>query len=667
MPGFRLAAACVAATLALLAGCATAPSHPALQQAEAAGTLPPLVPVRRFVADVDYAGGFNLSPDGRSLLWSKVVGVDSGLAVRPVDGGDERSFATGYLARFYTWLPDSRHVAYLKDLRGDENTHIHVFDSRAPFEPWAVTPWPGVRSYYVAGGEPGTARFFFASNRRDRSTFDLYEADVATRSVREVARSNGLVLGWIIGSNHRLAARVRQTQSTDGADVAIEVPQGEDGWRTVRVVSAWDSVYLHRVDPVAGKAWGLSNVGRDKTALMEMDLRSGAETVLAQDPDVDLSYIYYRGREGGPPIAYLTDAGRPAIRYLDAPLGREFEQAMAKATSSGLVDAPRFFRPQSLSLDASRWVLRALGDFDDAELLFDRATGAVTRLDPPQPERKALLQAQQPFRFQASDGRTIHGYIIRPRGVQGPAPLVVNIHGGPWARDTWNPAGYDYYQFLANRGYAVLTVNYRGSSGYGRDHMMAGKQVYYTRLQQDIAEAAQWAVDQGIADPKRMAAVGASFGGFSALSQLVQQRHDWRCGVDIVGVANWARVIENWPPYWRGFAHLTNDFFGDVKKPEDRARMLENSPITYIDRIKVPLLVIQGANDVRVVRQDSDEVVAKLRELGRPVDYLVFPDEGHSIRRWRNRMETWRRIEDHLASCLGGRSAGWDFYQLIPR
>jgi dipeptidyl aminopeptidase/acylaminoacyl peptidase len=256
--------------------------------------------------------------------------------------------------------------------------------------------------------------------------------------------------------------------------------------------------------------------------------------------------------------------------------------------------------------------------------------------------------------------------VVRPRGVEGPAPLVVMVHGGPVARDRWNPALFSGEQMLANRGYAVLSVNYRGSSGYGREHMLAARHEYFGRLQQDIAEAAAWAVAQGIADPNAMAVAGASFGGYSVLAQLIQKKHDWRCGVNWVGVANWPRVVENWPPYWR-YRHFTEYLLGDPKKPEDRERMLRQSPITYLDQITAPMLVIHGANDVRVLRQDSEDVVAGLRKLGRPVEYLKFDNEGHAVRRWRNRLEMWRRVEDTLATCLGGRSAGWDWFEVVPR
>lgn len=665
IPTWLAAAAAIA-----LAGCATPARHPALAQAEARGELAPLLPVRRFVANIGFESGFTLSPDGNSLLWAQAVGSDTGLAVRPVEGGSARTFATGYLARpagpVFAWLPDSRHVAYLKDLRGDENTQLHVLDTRGSGDAWHVTPWAGVRSYFVSQGPRGSSKFFFASNRRDRATMDLYEGDAATRTIREVARSDGQVLGWIISADYQLAGRVRQLVPRDGSDSAIELLEADGRWRTLRTVGGWDTFWLHRVEPQTRKAWGVSNVGRDKAALVEVDLDTGRETVLASHPVVDLGNVFYTRFQSGP-VAYVTDAGRREAHYVDAALGREVAQAAERALASGaLDDRPRVVQPQSSSEDGHRWVLRALGDYDEAELLLDRRTGQVTRLDPREPERRAALSPEQPFSFAASDGRTVHGYIIRPRGAAAPVPLVVQIHGGPWARDQWNAAGFNFGQFLANRGYAVMSVNYRGSTGYGRAHLEAGKLESFGRVQQDIAEAAQWAITQGIADPERMAVLGGSYGGFSVMAQLIQKRHDWKCGVNLVGVANWARVIENWPPFWRN-RHMFEAFYGDVNKPEERERMLQMSPITHIDRITAPMLVVHGANDIRVLRQDSEDVVAALRKLGRPVEYLSFDNEGHQVRRWRNRLEMWRRIEDKLAGCLGGRSAGWDFYELMPR
>ncbi|WP_298932396.1 prolyl oligopeptidase family serine peptidase [uncultured Ramlibacter sp.] len=666
----RLVLALGAATLLALAGCSTAPTHPAIASAQQAGQLPPLLPVRRFVANIDHEGGFLLSPDGQRLLWSQAVGTDVGLATRPVAGGATTSFPTGVFSRRqgtdYIWLGDSRHAIYGKDPRGDENTQIHAFDTQAAFAPWVVTPWPGARSYTVARGAPGTAKFFFASNRRDKAAMDLYEADAATREVREVARSDGRILSWLIGSNHQLVGRSRQLGSADGSDISVELLQPDGSWRTLATVKAFDAYWLNRIDTAAGKAWGFSNLGRDKMALVEVALDSGRETVLAAHPEVDLDSASLPPLRGAPQ-AYTSYAGMPVVHWLDQALGAEVAAAVQRARAQGLLAAdPVSVRPWSTAEDGRRMVLGALGDFDAAELLWDRATGQVTRLDPRDAEAAAWLAAERSYSFRASDGRPLHGYITRPRGVTGPAPLVVVIHGGPWGRDHWNPATFNTAQLLANRGYAVLHINYRSSSGYGREFLLAGNLEYWGRMQKDIAEAAQWAVDQKIADPTRMAVLGASFGGFSVMAQLAQKQQDWRCGVNVVGVANWPRVVENWPPFWRN-RHMFEALLGDAKVPEQRARMLANSPISHVDAITAPMLVIHGANDIRVLSQDSDEVVARLRQLGRPVDYLSFPDEGHSVRRWRNRLEMWRRIDDTLAACLGGRSAGWDYYQLVPR
>ena len=669
-----LARVCLVLTALALAGCATAPSHPTLQAAQADASLAPLVPMRRFVANVDAHGGFALSPDGQRLLWFRVVGTDAGLAAREVDQPESsaRRFATGHLARrdleggTYGWLPDSRHAYYVRDPRGDEATQIHVVDTRTPgATPWPVTPWPGARSTVVARGEPGSARFFFASNRRDKATFDLYEADAATRTVREVARSDGRVTGWLIGTDRQLAGRWRKLGADDGSDGMFELATPGGGWRVLKTVAPFEWYSVQRLDPRAGKAWVVHRLGRDKAALFELDLANGQEKLLAEDAAVDLQTGVFLQGNGGP-VAALSEPGLPRVQWLDAALGAEVEAAARQALNAGLIaHPPRVVQLQSSPDDHRRLIVRTTDDFDAAELLLDRATGQVTRLDRADPEAAQLLVRDEPFSFTTSDGRTVHGYLMRPRGVAGRVPLVVNIHGGPWTRDQWSRASFGMGQMLANRGYAVLRVNYRSSAGYGRDHMMAGALQTHDRVQRDIAEAAQWAVDQGIADPARMAVLGASFGGFSVLQQLILKHHDWRCGVDLVGVADWARLMQHWPPFWRN-RHWFTHFYGDPATPEGRAALRAASPRFHLDRITSPLLVIHGANDIRVLKQDSDDVVAALRARGQPVAYLVFPGEGHSTGQWRNRLAQARRIEDFLAGCLGGRSAGWDWYELMP-
>ena len=657
--------------LLAMAGCATAPTHQVLSAAQSSGQLAPLLPVRRFVADIDFAGGFVLSPDGQRLVWLQTVGTDIGLAVREVaEGSAVKAYATGNQGRgsgIHTWLADSRHLLYSKDPTGDENTQLFVQDAHAAtFAPWAVTPRPGVRSVYLGRSGFVGAKFFFASNQRDKATLDLYEADAQTRSIREVARSDGTVTSWVLGTGRELAGRARQLGRADGSDVAIELLQPDGSWRLLKTVGGFDIYWVNRVDTAAGKAWVTTNIGRDKTALVEVDLASGQERLLAIHEQVDLSFPVF-GAGGGGPLAYVFEPDMPHITWLDAALDRDVQAAVQKALAAGLLPAkPVITRPQGFAEDNQRVVLRSVGHFDSAELLLDRRSGQVSRLNPLRGEAASLLAKEEPFSFKASDGRTIHGYLMRPRGVDGPVPMVVAIHGGPWVRESWSPAVFDTSQLLVNRGYAVMTLNYRGSAGYGREHIWAGEREYFGRLQKDIAEGVQWAIDQRFADPARLAVMGASFGGFSVLAQLIQKPHDYRCGIDVVGVANWPRVVDNWPPFWRN-RHVFGRFYGDVNKPEDRAQMLANSPISHLDKITAPLLVIHGGNDIRVLREDSDDVVAGLQKLGRPVEYLLFADEGHSISKWRNRLTMWRTIEDKLATCLGGRSAGFDYYQLMPR
>ena len=658
-----------------LGACTTAPIHKSLASANQTGQLPALVPVRRFVANIDAEGGYQLAPNGQRLMWQQTVGLDIGLAVRDIANPADATkpittFRTGNMGRGggnQYWLADSRHIVYTKDLIGDENTRLLVIDTQASgFAPWSAITGSGVLSYFVARGAEGSARFFFGSNQRDRSTFDLYEADAQARTVREVARSDGTVLNWLIGTDHQLASRARQLGREDGSDVVIELLQPDGQWRALKTVSGFQSYWISRLDTAAGKAWVYSNIGRDKLALLEVDLASGQEQLLASHDAVDISFAVMPAGNGGP-LGYVVEPGYPEMKWLDAQWQRDVDAAVQKAVVAKLLPAqPIVTRPQSISENNQRVVLRSVSDFDSAELLLDRTSGQVSRLNPVLPDAANLLSAQKPFSFKASDGRTIHGYVIAPRGVVGPAPMVVEIHGGPWARDFWSPAVFNTRQFLANRGYAVLMVNFRGSTGYGSQYTNAANREYFGRLQKDIAEGAQWAIDQGIADPQRIAVFGGSFGGFSVMAQLIQKPHDYQCGINVVGVANWPRVVDNWPPFWRN-RHVFARTFGDVNKPEDRAQMLANSPVSQLEKITAPMLVIHGSNDIRVLKQDSDDVVSSLQKLGRPVDYLLFADEGHSISKWRNRLAMWRTIEDKLAGCLGGRSAGFDFYQLMPR
>lgn len=668
--------ATVALLVAFLGGCAVSPTHPTLREV----ALPPLIPVREFTADVDFSGGYRVSPDGKRVVWTQVSGTSVGLATRLVDGGvwlrRTHRYETGTIAGWgsvgiaYNWLSDSRHVMYVRDPLGDENTQIFVFDSDdASGTLHNLTPWPKARSTYLAHGTPGSTRFFFQSNRRDAASFDVYEADAAAHTVREVIRDDGTVTNWIIDIDGSLGGRIRVDGKKAGDDRLLEILDKQTGqWRIAKRFGGFGYVSPLRLDRAHGKLVANSGLNRNTTAMVEIDLATGRESELFRDPRVDLtaSYVLLGSTT---PYAVQVDPDYPEIRFFDRDLARSIDDALAKTVPEKVIAVGAGTADRKLQ----RLVVRPMTVRGEREYLFDRPTRTLTLLKDVRTrgEVAAAMVPVEPIQFQSRDGLTIRGFLLRPAGTQGRrVPLVVAIHGGPWLRDFWEPSepnnGFGGSQLLANRGYAVLHVNYRGSTGYGGQFMYAGVRELAGKTQNDIEDGVRWAIANGIADPQRIAVHGDSFGGFSALSQMVRSPDLYACGVNIVGIADWQRWLDAKPPYWRNQMHWWTLFLGASEEPTDRKRLRDESPLARIENIRAPLLVIHGANDVRVARQDSDEVVATLTRLGRPVQYVLFEDEGHSIRKWQNRLRMWRTIEDFYAGCLGGRSSAFDVYQLRP-
>lgn len=638
------------------AGRARAPRHPALQ-ADPPG--PPL-PTRLIAGElpVRTRQGFRISPDGRSLAWQEAGARGPLLAVGDADTATARQWhATAPLALPgpvglpYHWLGDSRHLVVQVDPRGDEATRLLLIDTARPHDPPRdLTPWPGRRSVYAGLGPAGSGRFYFLSNRRDPAVFDLWEGDAEARTARELRRNDRRVLQWLVDAQGRLAGWIRPVGDAPDADRVVETFAGGEHLR----FGAFDTFRVHRLDPEAGTMVALSNLGRDRIALEVRALADGqVRAVLAEDALTDLDAVWYEPASGRA-VAAQSMPDRPRVQVLAEDWRHDLAQAAARLAADGPLVA---LRPGGSSRDGRRVLLRPVREHGEAEWLLDRPSGRLLALRPV-PSGPAPVAAFEPIRLPAGDGLTLHGYLLRPRGASGrviaPAPMVVSVHGGPWSRDAWH-AGADHpAQWLASRGYAVLMVNYRGSSGYGRAHLEAAIGQLGGATQDDIAAAVRWAVARGVADPAHVAVMGASFGGYATLMQLIREPALYACGIDIVGVANWPRLIEQAPPWWADAMHHWRRHVGDPADPAQREAMLQASPVRHLDRIRAPLLVIHGADDVRVSRRDADEVVAGLRARGAPVDYLLIEGEGHVIRQGRNRMAMWRRIEGFLGACLGG-------------
>jgi dipeptidyl aminopeptidase/acylaminoacyl peptidase len=442
--------------------------------------------------------------------------------------------------------------------------------------------------------------------------------------------------------------RMRLHCLPDGGWTA-EVPDGVGGWREMMRGAYGDSLRILGYPQNPRYAWALSSRGRERRALVRLDLRNGHEELLYEHPTVDL----FGGRvlENGLVNYVWAWPGFQEWRFYDAFLQADLTPFLNRERSALRV----------LSEDRQRRWLTFAVETDragDTYYLLDRGTGEAKVLaESPIAAYRDQLAPMEPVTFSARDGLTVHGLLTVPPGATGPGPLVLLVHGGPWAQDYW---GYDpTVQFLANRGYAVLQVNYRGSTGYGRNFLLAGTREFARKMHDDLIDGVRWAIGRGIADPKRVAIMGASYGGYSALSGAAFTPDVFVAAIDRVGISDMVSLIEDWPKYWRaGEMGFWSRFFGDPRNPEERQVLAERSPLNHVAAIRVPLLVVQGANDIRVRRDHSDRIVAALRARNHDVEYLMFADEGHGINGTPNRLLYMRAVERFLAHHLGGRDGG---------
>ncbi|QQS11157.1 MAG: S9 family peptidase [Rhodospirillales bacterium] len=637
--------ATVAGACAIVAAAAdlAAQTHPALRDAK----LPPLVPLSLFAgADEDSRSGFRLSPDGRYLAWSERVGGRRQIHVRPTAGGDALVVRTSVPVSQFAWLPDSRRLAYALDSGGNENTQIWTVDAQSPSAPPRnLTPWPGTRSGLLSFPRDGDD-FFIYSNTRDRRVFDVYRVPPgpdATPVMHEL--NTGTVDRWFFDRAGRLAARTTRA-GTDGRRVFERCPGGSATCARAFDLD-WDE-QLTVLDIAAGEneVWALSNRGRDKTALVRLGLADGAEKVVLADPAVDVGGVVYDQIRRAPLLAFSW----PGHQTVHAPGGE------AAADLAALRGGPQDVLAVLSHDRAMRWFVVSLQSAGSATrtLLFDREARQRTLLHAGAFDAyRESISPVRPVEYRARDGLPIRGYLTLPAGAPARGlPAVMLVHGGPWARDTGTLGAWP--QMLANRGYAVLQVNYRGSSGYGRAFMASGIGELGAKTQDDIDDGARWLVEQGIADRGKIAIIGASYGGFSTFVGMTRTPTLYAAGVASVGITDLPAFIDLVPPYWD--RSRWNRFLGPSNTPEGRAALWARSPLAHVDKLERPLLIMHGANDPRVRRDQSERFFGAARALGKPVEFHLFENEGHGLSRPENRMVAFGRTELFLARHLGGRA-----------
>ncbi|BAY00159.1 putative peptidase [Mycobacteroides stephanolepidis] len=620
--------------------------------------LPKLITVEEFF-DPPVRASASISPDGTKIaylaprknrlnVWVHTVDDDNHDAARCVTYDEIRS-VTGFL-----WVDDPRWLLYVQDSGGDENWHLYRVDLDNPGAPAVdLTPYPGARLLGLEQphGRPG--KLFVQLNHRRIDHIDLYELDVASGELTMLAENPGNVMSWFCGPHHEVFT---QSLTPEGD---IEFSRYESGALESLVVynGADYPVGMHptQMTPDGTGLWMGSSRDTDRTRLVRLDLATGEESVVDSHPAFDLSAALglapalIRHRKTGELLAVRYLGERQEIRVLDP----NFAPVLEKIQELSDGDVAEI----SCDENGRRWVVSFTHDRDPGvTYLYDHEKGESRLLFRPYPHLdSATLAPMTPVTITSRDGLSLHSYLTLPVGVE-PAglPLVLVVHGGPWHRDSW---GFDpSVQLLANRGYAVLQVNFRGSTGYGKAFTKAAIGEFAGKMHDDLIDAVDWAVKQGYADPSRVAIFGGSYGGYSALVGVTFTPDVFAAAIDYVGISNLANFMRTLPAFVR--PNLTNNWYryvGDPAVPEQESDMLARSPISRVDQIRTPLLVVQGANDVRVVQAESDNIVAALRARGVEVEYMVKEDEGHGFLNPENQIDLFRATQRFLARYLGGR------------
>ncbi len=621
--------------------------------------LPPLIDRELFFGDPEISGA-QISPDGRFISFRKpykdvmniwVKGIDERFeAARPITADTERP------VRGYFWSQDSRYVLYAQDKGGNENFHVYAVDPSAPAEaatgvPPArdLTPYENVQARIYAVPEATPTEIIVGLNDRDPQLHDVYRVDLVTGARELILENDENVAGWLtdLDGNVRLGAKL----GPDGGTRVLRVDG--DALTEVYSCSNEESCGPIRFHKDGRRVYMISNKGDkvDLTQLILFDPQTGAQELVESDPEGQVDF-------GGAEFSDVTDelvvtyylGDRVRIYPKSDQVKRDLE-LLRKKLPEGEISLG------SSTEDETRHLVSVTRDVDPGSTyLYNRKTGEVELLYRSRPELPSEhLAPMKAIRYKARDGLEIPAYLTLPKGIA-PRNLAVVVlpHGGPWARDAW---GYDpFAQFLANRGYAVLQPNFRGSTGYGKAFLNAGNEEWGTgAMQHDISDGVKYLIEQGIADPERVGIFGGSYGGYATLAGLAFTPDLYAAGVSYVGPSNLITLLKSIPPYWAPIKKIFDVRLGDPDDPADRERLMAQSPLFSSERITAPLLVIQGANDPRVKKAESEQIVVALRELQREVEYLLAEDEGHGFAGRENRLAVAVAMERFFAKQLRGR------------
>lgn len=622
-------------------------THPALQSG-----LPDVVALRQFYANTASKWRYRLSPDGAYIAWLETKNLRPALWVRPLDRTEADVFTTPDEVRWYTWSADGQYLLYQADRDGWENDVIVSIDVSDPSaSPRTYDFGPNVKSWIEAIPAEAGSDILVSHNGRDEGRFDLYRLNLDSGALTPLDLVSELGVNWSINRKGEVYARtVYETQD----DWRTELRQPDGTWAELAAGGMEDWFRVVSEPDDNGNLLAVSNIGRDTSAVIKFDIDSRSETVMYQDETVDLGWVETHPKTGAP-LSAVVYPGLQHRTYFDA----DYEAMMASVPQDGTVALHRV----SSTNDMSKMIIETEHSTQGwAKYLVDQQGGTVTEITlPPIRAHAENLSEMVPITFASRDGLTLHATLTRPKGVTGAPPMVILIHGGPVARSSWGFNGL--HSWLANRGYAVLNINYRGSGGFGRDFREAAVGEVSRKMHLDIVDARAWAVDQGYADPDKVAVFGGSFGGLKVLTALTESPDLFVAGININGISDISTMLQEVPAYWQGWPNWYLKYIGDPNDPEDLAEIKSRSPLYNAANVTAPLLIIQGSNDVRVIQDQADRMVAALKDAGKEVDYMLLEGAGHQFSNWgwQTRLIAFRRMERFLATHLGGRADGFDY------